>query len=180
MTFDLADTPLVTLSEGVLTLPISLEGKGNSLDSDAVDQASVALRALLAGDIEAGAVLLVGLGANFCAGGNVPGFAAAPDRAEHVRELADRLHAVVRQLDELPVPIVAAVAGWAAGADAQVTDWVLDGGEDHGLLGTFPPGVTPPAGFTVIGTVRAGEPGRVTLDGEPRVPGGWDSARGAN
>ena len=55
MTFDLADTPLVTLSEGVLTLPISLEGKGNSLDSDAVDQASVALRALLAGDIEAGA-----------------------------------------------------------------------------------------------------------------------------
>ena len=56
----------------------------------------------------------------------------------------------------------------------------VDVGNTHIRLGTFPPGTTPPAGFTVIGTVRAGEPGRVTLDGEPRVPGGWDSARGAN
>ena len=86
-------------------------------------------------------------------------------------------------MDALPVdPLLYEAAGTlgAADPDAQVTDWVLDGGEDHGLLGTFPPGVAPPAGFTVIGTVRAGEPGRVTLDGEPRVPGGWDSARGAN
>lgn len=151
MTFDLADTPLVTLSEGVLTLPISLEGKGNSLDSDAVDQASVALRALLAGDIEAGAVLLVGLGANFCAGGNVPGFAAAPDRAEHVRELADRLHAVVRQLDELPVPIVAAVAGWAAGAGASLVlaaDFSV-GGPDTRLLAAYPGiGLSPDGGMS--------------------------------
>ena len=86
-------------------------------------------------------------------------------------------------MDALPVdPLLYEAAGalGAADPDAQVTDWVLDGGEDHGLLGTFPPGVAPPAGFTVIGTVRAGEPGRVTLDGEPRVTGGWDSARGAN
>ncbi|KAA0919509.1 thiamine-phosphate kinase [Dietzia sp. ANT_WB102] len=62
----------------------------------------------------------------------------------------------------------------------QILDWVLDGGEDHGLLGTFPPGVTIPPEFTVIGSMRSGEPGRVTLDGEPRTPGGWDSARGAN
>lgn len=62
----------------------------------------------------------------------------------------------------------------------QTLDWILDGGEDHGLLGTFPPDATIPPGFTQIGTVRSGEPGRVTLDGEPRTPGGWDSARGAN
>ena len=110
MTADLTATPLVTLTDGVLTLPVSLEGKGNSLDSDAVDQAAIALRALLDGEIDAGSVLLVGLGKNFCNGGNVPGFAAAEDRSEHVRELADRLHGVVRMLDEVTVPVVAAVA----------------------------------------------------------------------
>ncbi|AWH95704.1 thiamine-phosphate kinase [Dietzia psychralcaliphila] len=63
---------------------------------------------------------------------------------------------------------------------AQVMDWILDGGEDHGLLGTFPTDSDVPAGFTVIGTIRDGDPGEVSLDGHPRTPGGWDSARGAN
>lgn len=86
-------------------------------------------------------------------------------------------------VDALPVdPLLAEAAATLGAADpaAQALDWVLDGGEDHGLLATFPPEVAPPDGFTVIGTVHAGEPGRVTLDGEPRTPGGWDSARGAN
>lgn len=85
--------------------------------------------------------------------------------------------------DALPVdPVLAEAAGTLGVADPgrQVLDWVLDGGEDHGLLGTFPPGAVIPPGFTAIGTVRSGEPGLVTLDGEPRTPGGWDSARGAN
>ena len=93
----------------------------------------------------------MGLGANFCAGGNVPGFAAAPDRAEHVRELADRLHAVVRQLDELPVPIVAAVAGWAAGAGASLVlaaDFSV-GGPDTRLLAAYPGiGLSPDGGMS--------------------------------
>ena len=62
----------------------------------------------------------------------------------------------------------------------RVLDWMLDGGEDHGLLGTFPPGVTVPEEFTIIGTTHEGRPGEVTVDGFPRMPGGWDSARGAN
>ena len=64
--------------------------------------------------------------------------------------------------------------------EAQIADWILDGGEDHGLLGTFPPGTIVPPGFTVIGTIHEGDPGAVSLDGHPRTPGGWDSARGAN
>lgn len=79
-----------------------------------------------------------------------------------------------------PLLTEAAEALGAADPGRQVVDWILDGGEDHGLLGTFPPGATIPPGFTVIGTIRSGEPGRITLDGEPRTPGGWDSARGAN
>lgn len=86
-------------------------------------------------------------------------------------------------VDALPVDTrlrEAAVTLGAADPDAQVLDWILDGGEDHGLLATFPPDAVIPPEFTVIGTARAGTPGEVTLDGEPRIPGGWDSARGAN
>ncbi|GAB2450434.1 thiamine-monophosphate kinase [Conyzicola lurida] len=49
----------------------------------------------------------------------------------------------------------------------------LDGGEDHSLLATFPPGTALPGGFRQIGTVVAGE--GVLVDGlhyEKR--GGWD------
>jgi len=60
---------------------------------------------------------------------------------------------------------------------------MLTGGEDHGLLATFPADARLPAGFVVIGAVRdprADEP--VHLDGAPFEPRGWDpfvSAPGA-
>ena len=52
---------------------------------------------------------------------------------------------------------------------ADVWDWVLAGGEDHGLLATFPPAVELPEGFRRIGTVREARGGlaEVTIDGQP-------------
>lgn len=151
MTFDLADTPLVTLEDGVLALPISLDAKGNALDGGAVAQSGAALDALLAGDIDAGAVLLVGLGKNFCAGGNVAGFASADDRSAHVRDLAELLHGVIRGLDEVTVPVVAAVAGWAAGAGLSLAlsaDFSV-GGPDTRLLAAYPGiGLSPDGGMS--------------------------------
>lgn len=65
------------------------------------------------------------------------------------------------------------------GADAGV--WVLAGGEDHGLLATFPADVPLPAAFRRIGVVdNPGdhEAGTVTVDGEvPSGPLGWDHFR---
>jgi thiamine-monophosphate kinase len=55
--------------------------------------------------------------------------------------------------------------------------WVLGGGEDHGLLATFPAGVQLPAGFTAIGSVQAPEsstPPGVTIAGHAVGTGGWD------
>jgi thiamine-monophosphate kinase len=50
----------------------------------------------------------------------------------------------------------------------------LTGGEDHGLLATFPPYATLPPGFTPIGHVTEGTP-TVTLDGQtPATSPGWD------
>ncbi|GEN78478.1 thiamine-phosphate kinase [Actinotalea fermentans] len=68
----------------------------------------------------------------------------------------------------------------ALGADAEA--WVLAGGEDHGLLATFPADASLPAGFRRIGVVGApGEwtAGTVTVAGRvPSGPVGWDHFRG--
>lgn len=61
--------------------------------------------------------------------------------------------------------------------DAILREWVLDGGEDHGLLACFSGGV--PVGFSVIGSVRdADAESGVWLEGEPmRGAGGHEHYR---
>lgn len=53
----------------------------------------------------------------------------------------------------------------------------LGGGEDHGLLATFPPGVALPEGFRAIGVATV-VPGEVFVDGVPHAQAGWDPYRG--
>lgn len=73
---------------------------------------------------------------------------------------------------------LAALRGAAGALGADPLAWVLGGGEDHGLLATFPPGAVP-SGFRVVGRVRgpgAGTPaGTVLVAGRPphAVPG-WE------
>ncbi|PPB50562.1 thiamine-phosphate kinase [Arthrobacter pityocampae] len=57
------------------------------------------------------------------------------------------------------------------GVDAM--EWVLGGGEDHGLLATFPQGALLPDGFTAVGSVVPGEP-LVTLASQAAALRGWD------
>lgn len=56
---------------------------------------------------------------------------------------------------------------------------MMTGGEDHGMLATFSPGVKLPQGFSVIGFVTEGrsDRARVLLDGDPFEPCGWDPFR---
>ena len=65
----------------------------------------------------------------------------------------------------------------AAAIGADPVAWVLTGGEDHGLLATFPAGAALPEPFRAVGTVGeavAGEPG-VLVGGRPHTgPSGWD------
>ncbi|EOM75073.1 thiamine-phosphate kinase [Rhodococcus rhodnii] len=73
---------------------------------------------------------------------------------------------VVVDIDSAAVPVDPAVARVAAerGVVAAL-DWTLTGGEDHAFAATFADG-TVPAGWTVIGTVRAASPDAgVLVDG---------------
>ena len=78
----------------------------------------------------------------------------------------DRLDALARVL--LP-------ASELLGTDP--AEWVLGGGEDHGLLAPFPASSRLPAGFTAIGSIQALGPNEgpgVTIAGRTAGTGGWD------
>jgi 2-(1,2-epoxy-1,2-dihydrophenyl)acetyl-CoA isomerase len=109
-------TAAVARTGRVLRCVVSDAARHGSLDFDAVCAVTAALRTLEPG---VGAVLLAGEGPHFCTGADVGALAAtgaAEDPRSAVRELAEELHELVRALVEVPVPVVAAVRGWAAGA----------------------------------------------------------------
>jgi len=65
----------------------------------------------------------------------------------------------------------------ASVASPSALSWVLTGGEDHSLAATFPPAVSLPRRWRVIGEARAGA--GVTVDGTAYAgPAGWEHFRG--
>lgn len=72
---------------------------------------------------------------------------------------------------------VAALAPAASLLGHDAAEWVLTGGEDHGLLATFPAGAALPEPFRAVGRVRAAAGGPAVLVGgavpAPASPG-WD------
>lgn len=90
--------------------------------------------------------------------------------AGHIAEASG----VALDLDPAALAPTAAQVRLAAelGVDAQ--GWVLNGGEDHGLLACFPAGTRLPRGFRRIGRVLAGPAGQVTVGGLPVAARGHD------
>ena len=66
----------------------------------------------------------------------------------------------------------------AQGLGVDPLGWVLQGGEDHSLLATFPASASLPRSFKVIGKVVAKAAQDVLLDGQPVADSGWDSISG--
>ena len=165
---ELASSPsdtagLVTVSRSGRILRCVVTSGRATLDFDAVREVTAALRAL---EPDVGAVLLAGEG-QFCVGADVGDLSAvSADEADPrpaVRALAGALHDLVRALVEVPVPVVAAVRGWAAGAGmslALAAD-VAVGGASTKLRPAYPAiGLSPDGGLTwtlprAVGPARA-------------------------
>lgn len=107
----------VTRDGRVLRLRVA-RGRHGTLDGAALPAVGEALAALDPADT--GAVLLVSEGASFCTGGDVRAFAAATDRGAFVRALAESFHRFLAAVVHCPVPVVAGVRGWAAGAGMSI------------------------------------------------------------
>lgn len=152
--------PALTREGRVLRCRIST-GRHGTLDGPAVAEVAEALLAL--DPAETGAVLVHGDGENFCTGGDVRAFAGAEDRYAYVHSLADTFHSMLRPLAASPVPTVAAVAGWAAGAGMSIAlacDLAV-GGISTRMRPAYPGiGFSPDGGMTwtlprLIGAARA-------------------------
>ncbi|WP_405744606.1 enoyl-CoA hydratase/isomerase family protein [Streptomyces canus] len=100
--------------DGIVELLLDDPGRGNALDLPTAE----ALRDAAA-DIAhdpGGAVLLRAAGGNFCVGGDLRAFAGrGTETGSYVHTVATAAHAAVQTLHELPVPVVTAVRGAAAG-----------------------------------------------------------------
>jgi thiamine-monophosphate kinase len=119
------------------------------------------------------------------------GVAAAIAGATAMLDLSDGLardsariakaSSVTIQIDPMQLQGFEAVLEEAARAiEANPSDWVIGGGEDHSLLATFPAGATLPRAFKPIGVVLPQGPAPVMLGAQPLPERGWDSSRAAS
>lgn len=151
-----------SVTEGVLQITVATAARGTSMDFGGIVAGKTALDAL---DSQVGAVLLTSTGANFCAGGDVRGFAAAADSSAHIYELADLLHQFVLALDAAPIPVVASAHRWAAGAGMSLVCAadIAIGGPGTKLRPAYPGlGLSPDGGMSwtlprIVGKSRASE-----------------------
>lgn len=148
----------------VLRCVVSDSTRGNSLDGAGIAATTALLGAMVDGRTNSvGAVLLVGEGDSFCTGGDVKSFGAAEDPAAHLAAAAHRFHDFILAVARTPVPVVAAVPGWAAGAGMSIAlaADVVVGGPATKFRPAYPSiGFSPDGGMSwtlprVVGAVRA-------------------------
>jgi 2-(1,2-epoxy-1,2-dihydrophenyl)acetyl-CoA isomerase len=146
----------------VLTITLDRPGQANALDMSTACQLRDAVRLI---DDGVGCVLLRAEGVNFCVGGDIRAFAAAPEPGKFLGELASVVHDAVLGLASAAAPVVVAVNGWAAGAGmslAACADITLAAESARFSSAYSGIGLTPDCGLTwtlprVIGRARAAD-----------------------
>jgi 2-(1,2-epoxy-1,2-dihydrophenyl)acetyl-CoA isomerase len=110
-------TIFVETRPGYRVITLNRPDRLNALTVEMADALSAAIEDAAA-DESCRALMLTGAGRGFCAGQDLNAIVGAdPDDIE---ELLDRYHPLIERIQELPLPVVAAVNGVAAGAGANL------------------------------------------------------------
>ncbi|MFH9002224.1 enoyl-CoA hydratase/isomerase family protein [Streptomyces afghaniensis] len=155
---------IVRHPDRVVELRLDDPGRGNALDLRTAEALRDTAREVAADP--GGAVLLRAAGGSFCVGGDLRAFAGrGTGTGAYVHAVASAAHAAVQALYELPVPVVTAVRGAAAGGGvglALVGDIVLAARSARFRLAYTAIGLTPDCGASwflprLVGPRRAAD-----------------------
>ncbi|MER6078884.1 enoyl-CoA hydratase/isomerase family protein [Streptomyces sp. NPDC001833] len=139
---------IVRHPDGVVEVRLDDPGRGNALDLTTA-RALRDTTAEVAAD-PGSAVLLRAAGGSFCVGGDLRAFAGrGTETGAYVHAVATAAHAAIQTLHDLPVPVVTAVRGAAAGGGiglALVGDIVLAARSARFRLAYTAIGLTPDCG----------------------------------
>lgn len=152
----MTDAPILyALADGVATIRLNRPDRLNAITPELLGLLGETLKRAVAEG--ARAVLLTGEGRAFCSGAELGGFSGqAPDLGEL---LETHYHPVVEALSALPIPIVSAINGPAAGAGASLAlagDIVVMARSAYLLLAFANIGLVPDAGATWLIARAAG------------------------
>lgn len=150
MTLPVSTEPvrIVRRPDRVVELRLTDPARGNALDLRTAEALRDAAHEVAADP--GGAVLLRTVGGSFCMGGDLRAFAGrGAETGTYVRAVADAAHTAIQALYDLPVPLVTAVRGAAAGGGvglALVGDVVLAARSARFRLAYTAIGLTPDCG----------------------------------
>jgi 2-(1,2-epoxy-1,2-dihydrophenyl)acetyl-CoA isomerase len=110
-----------SIVDGIATLTLNRPQRANSINRDMRDQLLQAVKRLF-GQSGVRALVITGTGKAFCAGQDLQERYRQPgdEPPDLGSELADGFSQIVRTIADLPIPVIAAVNGVAAGAGANL------------------------------------------------------------
>jgi len=157
---------LLALRGSVGHLQLNRPASANGLNIEMLEGLHATLRRCIA-EPRIRVVLLTGLGANFCAGGDVHEFASKGENLpNYIRRATALLQEVIGTLIHLDAPVIAAVHGYTAGGGGMglmcASDLVIAAQSAKFLAGATRVGMAPDAGLSVtlprlIGVRKAAE-----------------------
>ncbi|SNS97296.1 enoyl-CoA hydratase/isomerase family protein [Rhodococcoides kyotonense] len=166
----MTDAVQYSVADGIARIHLNRPKASNALNSELADGFERAVNDLAAEE-NARVLVLSGGGKNFCAGGDVRQMAAASDMPAFLTDLAGTIHRALVVLDGVPVPVVAAVQGSAAGAGLGLVlaaDFVVAGSSSTYTAAYSAVGLSPDCGVSALlpGVVGLRRAAKILLDGK--------------
>lgn len=137
--------------DGVGRIVLARPEQSNSFDLPAAQDLARAVEAVSSDEVRA--ITLTAEGKRFCAGGDVKSFVAADDAPAYLLELATVLEGALRDLAELPKPVVSGVRGAVAGAGLAVmlsSDVIVASESTKFVMAYSGIGLTPDCGVSYL------------------------------